>query len=100
MLPITPRCTDAVHTSSVERFVEAAVRARENALAILLLHDRALRLEVGVDHVEVLHALGFRPQEALEMVRRHHREVVGHVLARARVVEAADVLGERSNCSP
>src|SRR3546814_5824729 len=66
------------------------------ALAVLLIHHRALGLEVRLVHVEVGQPLGLGPQQGLQVVARHHLEIVGDVVAGGGVVGAADVLGERS----
>jgi hypothetical protein len=77
-----------------DRVVEATVRRCEDALPILFLDHGALGLEDRLIDIEIRHALGFGPQQRLEMIRRNHFVIGRHVVARERVVRAADVFGQ------
>jgi hypothetical protein len=73
---------------------EAAVRGREHALAVLLLHHVALGLEGRVVNDERTHPLGLGPQQRLRVVRGDDLPVDRHVVAGRGVVDAAHVLGQ------
>ena len=78
----------------LQRVEEPPVRRRQHAMAELLLDHVALRLEVRLVDVERSQPLGLGPEQRLEVVRRDHLVVVGDVVERGGVVEAADVLGQ------
>jgi hypothetical protein len=73
---------------------QPAVGVGQHPLTQLLLHHVALGLEVGLVHHEGAHPLGLHPDQALQVVGRHHLVVVGEVVVGGGVVEAAHVLGE------
>ena len=76
------------------------LRARQHPFAILLLHDGALRTEVGIVHVEIRQPLGLRPQQAFEVVAfRYFRNTErGHII-RAHIFQHATVAPHRgSHC--
>ena len=77
-----------------QRVVEAAVRRREHAEAVLLFDDVALRLEVRLINRERSHSLALGPQQRLQVIRRNLFVIHGPIGMRVRVVRAADVLGE------
>ena len=79
---------------AIHQFVEHPVRLGQNALIVLADHDVALGVEVLLGDGQRAQAVGFGPQQRLEIVRRHDLVVVGDVVGGERVVEPADVLGE------
>ena len=79
---------------SVDIEIEFAVRIRENSLPVFLLHHIPLRGEILIVQRERRHSFRFRPQDRLEIIRRHDFVINGHVVRGESVIFSADVFGQ------
>ena len=69
--------------------VIAAVRLIVDALALLLHHHTALRLETFRGEQKLQETVGFQPEAQFELVRRQNHVVIRLVLVRVRIVVPA-----------
>ena len=84
---------------SGERFpvdieIKFSIRVRENSLPVFLLHHVPLRGEILVIQSEGRHPFRLRPQDRLEIIRRHDFVINRDVVRGESVVFAADVFGQ------
>ena len=73
----------------IQVFDHQAVRAVLHAQAAFFLDHFALRLEIGLVHVEAAHPVGFEPDHAFEEVAGEGFPVHGDVVVGIRVVKPA-----------
>ena len=76
---------------------ELPIRLGLDALQILLFHHLALGAEVLFIHGQPRHPVRLRPEQPLEMIRRHDLVVNRHVVRGVGVVETAHVFGQPVN---
>ena len=71
-------------------FFERAVRLIVHPHAPLFLHHFALGLEIRFVHIEAAHAIGFEPEDTLEIIAGKGLEEIRVVVVGAGIVESAE----------